>query len=201
MKTWLVIALAILSGACTPAPQQQMEAFVSDFLSDYPKATLQDIYKGNFQDLFGPAHLLTDREAVKNYILQELESAGNFEEKDYRPCGWQGRFYQVNLSVLRDKRISIDEFTDAFIESANGIDTSLTPAWLDEWEALQQAVRKVVPELEGFAEDSTRLARLLDEGQYVVHHSRVFNQHYHPHYRIIRRDIFEERIRPKLKTK
>lgn len=201
MKTWFFIVLAIFASACTPTPQQQMETFVNDFFSDYPKATLQDIYKGNFQDLFGPAHLLTDREAVKNYILQEMESAESFEAEDYRPCGWQGRFYQVNLSVVRDGRISIDEFTDAFIESANGIDASLTPAWLDEWEALQQAVRKVVPELEGFADDSTRLTRLLSEGKYVVHHSLVFNQHYHPHYRIIRRDIFEERIRPKLKAK
>jgi len=38
----------------------------------------------------------------------------------------------------------------------------------------------------------------LSEGKYVVHHSRKFNQHYHPHYRIIRRDLFEEKILPKL---
>ena len=201
MKNWFILTLVIFAGACTPDPQQQMETFVKDFFSDYPKATLQDFYKGNFQDFFGPAHLLTDREAVKNYILQEMESTESFETEDYRPCGWQSQFYQVNLSVIRDGRISMDEFADAFIESANGINANLTPAWIDEWKALQQAVRKVVPKLEGFAEDSTRLARLLDEGKYVVHHSRVFNLHYHPHYRIIRKDIFEERIRPKLKAK
>lgn len=200
MKTWFILALAILANACTPSPQQQMETFASNFFSDYPKATLQDFYKGNFQDLFGPAHLLTDREAVKNYILQEIETSKSFEKEDYRPCGWQGRFFQVNLSVVKDGRVSIDEFTDAFIESANGIDASLTPAWMDEWKVLQQAVRKVVPTLDGFVEDSTLLAHLLNEGKYVVHHSQKFNQHYHPHYRIIRRDIFEKRIRPKLKT-
>ena len=82
--------------------------------------------------------------------------------------------------------------------NANGIDTTLTPAFVKDWQELQQAVRTVRPQLEGYREDSTLLAHLLKEGKYVVHHSRKFNEHYHPHYRIIRRDLFEEKILPLL---
>ena len=194
----LSFALLILAG-CAEHNRQSREDFVRTYLQKYPEATLQDIYKGSFQDVFGPAHLLTNREAVKNYILKELEHAQTLEGEYYTPCGWQGNFYQVNLSVVQEGKIAIDELVDAFMESANAIDTTLTQAWIDEWKLLQQIVRSVSPDLPGFEEDSTLLAHLLNHGKYVVHHSRKFNQHYHPHYRIIRKDLFEEKILPKLK--
>ncbi len=195
----LISFVFLLLAGCAETNRQSREDFVRTYLQKYPEATLQDIYKGSFQDVFGPAHLLTNREAVKNYILKELEHAQTLEGEYYTPCGWQGNFYQVNLSVVQEGKIAIDELVDAFMESANAIDTTLTQAWIDEWKLLQQIVRSVSPDLPGFEEDSTLLAHLLNQGKYVVHHSRKFNQHYHPHYRIIRKDLFEEKILPKLK--
>ena len=192
-----ILSIALLLNSCHSQTHPR-EDFVRSYFLKYPEATLQDIYKGSFQDVFGPAHLLTNREAVENYINREMETAKSLEGEDYVPCGWQGNFYQVNLKVIADGRIPMDDFVDAFIASANGIDTTLTQAWLEEWEQLQQATRKIVPHLQGFKEDSTLLANLLKQGKYVVHHSRKFNQHYHPHYRIIRRDLFEKKIFPKL---
>jgi hypothetical protein len=104
----------------------------------------------------------------------------------------------VNLKVIADGRVPMDDFVDAFMASANGIDTTLTSSFIEDWHLIQQAVRLADPQLEGFKEDSTLLSHLLKEGKYVVHHSRKFNAHYHPHYRIIRRDLFEEKILPKL---
>ena len=192
-----ILSIALLLNSCHSQTHPR-EDFVRSYFLKYPEATLQDIYKGSFQDVFGPAHLLTNREAVENYINREMETAESLEGEDYVPCGWQGNFYQVNLKVIADGRIPMDDFVDAFIASANGIDTTLTQAWLDEWKLLQQATRKIVPHLQGFKEDSTLLANLLKQGKYVVHHSRKFNQYYHPHYRIIRRDLFEKKIFPKL---
>ena len=202
MKPYQIIAgiafFVLFMNSCNQQPSMR-ETFINTYLERYPEATLQDIYKGSFQDVFGPAHLLTNRQAVENYIKHEMETAETLEGEDYVPCGWQGNFYQVNLKVIQDGRVSIDDFVNAFMASANGIDTTLTQAWLKEWEQLQQAVRSVSPNLQGFAEDSTLLADLLKQGKYVVHHSRKFNEHYHPHYRIIRKDLFEETILPKLK--
>lgn len=193
--TW--IAALLLLGACgsKPSPARQ---YLREFMQKYPEATLQDIYKGSFQDVFGPAHLLTDRSAVENYIRYELAHADTLAGDDYEPCSWQGRFYRVNLSVIREGKVPMDEFVDAFMQSAGGIDTTLTAVWIAEWETLLREVKAVAPELKHFAEDSARITRLLEEGQYVVHHSRVFNETYHPHYRIIRKDLFEEKILPRL---
>ena len=192
LSGWMLLAVACHH------PQPSPEAFVRGYFEKYPEATLQDIYKGSFQDVFGPAHILTDRQAVIRYIESELKASTTFEEDDYQPCGWQGNFYQVNLKVIADGRVPMDVFVDAFMASANGIDTTLTPAFVKDWQELQQAVRTLRPQLEGYREDSTLLAHLLKEGKYVVHHSRKFNEHYHPHYRIIRRDLFEEKILPRL---
>ena len=198
MKQYLIISLLMaLVSACT-RPSQPREDFVRTYLQKYPDATLQDIYKGSFQDVFGPAHILTNREAVINYIQQEIDRAEAWEAHDYIPCGWQGNFLQVNLKVIADGRVPMNDFVDAFMASANGIDTTLTPSFVEDWYLIQQAVRLTDPQLEGFKEDSTLLSHLLKEGKYVVHHSRKFNAHYHPHYRIIRRDLFEEKILPKL---
>lgn len=193
-----ILFLAFQAIACTQTSPSR-EDFVRQYLQKYPEATLQDIYKGSFQDVFGPAHLLTDRDAVTRYIRHEMDNAKAFEDHDYFPCGWQGNFYQVNLKVIKDGRVPMDVFVDAFMASANGIDTTLTEAFMDDWALLQASVRKEAPQLQGFEEDSTMLSNLLKEGKYVVHHSRKYNQSYQPHYRIIRRDIFEEKILPKLK--
>ena len=198
MKQYLIISLLMAGVLACTRPSQSREDFVHTYLQKYPEATLQDIYKGSFQDVFGPAHILTNREAVTNYIQSEMESAEAWEEHDYIPCGWQGNFLQVNLKVIADGRVPMDDFVDAFMASANGIDTTLTSSFIEDWHLIQQAVRLTDPQLEGFKEDSTLLSHLLKEGKYVVHHSRKFNAHYHPHYRIIRRDLFEEKILPKL---
>ena len=192
----MICSMLLLAGCC---PQTDVRAeFVRAYLQKYPEATLVDIYKGSFQDVFGPAHILTNREAVARYIRHEMETAEKFEEEDYTPCGWQGNFLQVNLKVIADGRVPMDVFVDAFMASANGIDTTLTQAFVEDWKLIQQSVRSSIPDLQGFSEDSTLLAELLKQGKYVVHHSRKFNKHYHPHYRIIRRDLFEERILPNL---
>ena len=198
----LVALLAFVSVffSCTNHTQEQArEAFVRTYFQRYPQATLQDIYKGSFQDVFGPAHILTNKESVTKYIQYEMSQVESYENEDYVPCGWQGNFYQVNLKVIADGRVPMDTFVEAFMASAQGIDTTLTPQFIEDWQWMQQSIRKVVPDLEGFEEDSTLLANLLKEGKYVVHHSQKFNDHYQPHYRIIRKDIFEEKILPKLK--
>lgn len=193
--------LAACGGKATKETQCQehtIREYVRDFLNRYPKATLQDIYKGSFQDYFGPAHIVSDREAARRYILHELSVADTLSGNYYEPCGWRGQYYRINLSVIKDSLIDVDRLVDVFVESAQ-IEPALTSAWLDEWTSIQQAVREVCPTLHGFSEDSIQIAHLLSGGNYVVHHSSAFNEYYHPHYRIVRRDLFEQSILPALK--
>ena len=194
----IVVVLGLFFQACHESKEEQIQKYIANFIQQYPQATLQDIYKGSFQDVFGPAHMLTNRESVKRYILHELEEAEVLEGAYYEPCGWKGNFYRINLKAIKDQRITADELTDAFMESANGIDTTLTPAFIQEWQDIQQAVRIVAPKFPNFQQDSTLLANLLKEGKYVVHHSSAFDSCYQPHYRIVRKDVFEKNLLKKL---
>lgn len=200
-KKFLLYATTTLLcfSSCENSKEKYIENYLRTYMQQYPEATLQDIYKGRFQDVFGPAHILTNREAVKNYIQHELKTATQLEGPAYEPCSWQGNFLRVNLSVIAQGKLSVDELTDALMESAEGIDTTLTQKFVNDWQDIQQTVRTIIPELKGFSKDSLYLDSLLKEKQYVVHHSRMFNEHYQPHYRIIRKDIFEREILPKLK--
>ena len=165
----------------------------------YPEATLQDIYKGCFQDRFGPAHILTNRDAAKNYILREVSTADSFGCADYEPCGQRGDYYRVNLRLVADGIISADELTDALMQSAQGVDSAMISGWHREWCEIQNVVRNMPQCPKSFSRDSTDIAQLHNSGKYVMHHSKAFNEHYKPHYRIIRRDVFHTQLLPKLK--
>lgn len=165
----------------------------------YPEATLQDIYKGCFQDRFGPAHILTNRDAAKNYILREVSSADSFGCADYEPCGNRGDYYRVNLRLVADGIISADELTDALMQSAQGVDTAMISGWRREWCEIQHVVETMPQRPKNFSKDSTEIAELLNSGKYVMHHSKAFNENYNPHYRIIKRDVFHTQLLPKLK--
>ena len=57
-------------------------------------------------------------------------------------------------------------------------------------------VEDLYPDLPALEEDRLAIESLLGEGRYAWHHSRAYNEHYRPHYRLIRRDIFERELLP-----
>jgi len=71
--------------------------------------------------------------------------------------------------------------------------------WKGQWERIEKVLRQVNPQPKNFDEDAAFIRYIMDQGQYAVHHSRHFNEVYDPHYRIIRRDLFEREILPLLK--
>ena len=50
--------------------------------------------------------------------------------------------------------------------------------------------------LPDFEADSEAIRALLKEGQYASHHSRQYENAYHPHYRLIEKGIFEKELLP-----
>ena len=201
----LIAGIAILSACTSPKENKKTTddartAFLSEFFEQYPHATLQDVYKGEFQDEFGPAHLLTNREAVKSYIVRELSLSDTLGGGYCEPCGWKKRYWRVNLSVIRDSILSVDDFVDAFMASAPDTLPTLSQEWINEWHTTQSITQKVAPQLEGYTEDSVRIAQLHSEGNYVMHHSRNFNKYHHPHYRIMRSDIVKKIVLPAIEA-
>lgn len=183
---------------------------VQVFLKKYPQATLQDVYKNNFQDYFGPSHIMSDKEGVLRYLnweLAQMEKEGKegkiYREENYGkgnyydPCGWRHNYYQVSLLVIKEGMMTVGEFADAFM-AGGGAAPQVTAEWIQEWEVIKRAVKRVAPDLEGLEEDASRIDALLKGGDYVVHHSKKYEETYFPHYRIIRGDVFENVVLPKI---
>ena len=53
---------------------QDIEGFINRQLQTYPKSRLIDIYKSCFQDYMGAEHLVSDRQRVKAYLDEELNT-------------------------------------------------------------------------------------------------------------------------------
>lgn len=198
MRRFIIILLSFLGShfmvaeVAEPFDTIEIRQSVERLLERYPKAKLQDIYKSFFQDYFGVAHLLKDRKAVKCYIIDELNSVET--ESDtlyYEECGWRGNYIRVNLQAIRDGLLTVDELVDAFMASAPDDIPVVTQAWIEEWKAILSVVRDVNPDLANLETDARAIFQMLERGEYVMHHSRQYNECYYPHYRIVRRDIFE----------
>ena len=171
-----------------------MRGAVEQLLDRYPAATLQDIYKTMFQGRFGVAHLLSDRTTVKAYIERESRECGEERANYFEPCGWRGDHIRVDLHAIRDGKITSDELTDAFMQSAKKCTTADSTAlaeWQKEWQMIITQNYDRLHKLESFEQDSTNIAEMISNGRYVVHHSRTYNTTYHPHYRIISRSEAE----------
>lgn len=194
------VAAMVLLFSCNQAnpTHTKIRQSVERQLELYPESTLRDLYKNFFQDRFGPGHIIADNTAADRYLRYELNAAEGFEGLDYEPTGYEGRFYRVNLGVIADGRVPYEKYFDAFVRSVNGIKPISIEQWRTEWHEIDSVIMSMGLQLENFSADRAEIKALIDGGDYVMHHSQRFNDHYQPHYRIIERTIFENEILPLL---
>jgi hypothetical protein len=200
MKNWLYIFILSLSMWVISCQHDSTDRAIIEAVEKqmkmYPESTLRDLYKNFFQDYFGPGHIIANTEAANNYLQQELSSVTEFEGEDYEYTGYRGKMVRVNLKIIADGRVPYDKYLDAFLRSVNGITPPSIEEWQAEWAKIDSVIRAMDIELDDAEEDRQEITQLLDDNKFVMHHSRQFNEHYAPHYRIIERTIFEEEILP-----
>ena len=166
-------------------------------LTSYPESTLQDVYKSFYQEHFGPGHIISDTASARCYLMKELSEMGKTASPYFEPTGSQGDYVRVYLSAVADSLITAEQLLDAFVRSAN-LWQEPTVSWLEKWEAIVSIIQANKIELEGVETDLPLLTEAARNHQ-AVHHSRRYNEAYHPHYRIVERSIFESEIKPTLK--
>ena len=164
-------------------------------MADYPESTLQDIYKSFYQDRFGPGHIISDTTSARSYLMYELSEMSEVSTVYYEPTGSEGRFVRVYLSAVADGLITADQLLDAFVRSANMVKAETD--WEAEWKAVVGTITKYGIRVNGFEDGS--LLEEASRNRQAVHHSRTYNEAYHPHYRIVERRIFEKELMPLIK--
>lgn len=196
------VALLVVATACTgDSTRERIRQSVERQMERYPHSTLRDLYKNYFQDRFGPGHIIADEKAADNYLRYELENATTMEGDDYEPTGYEERFMRVNLGVIADGRVPYDKYLSAFVRSVNGIEPITIEQWREEWKVIDEVINEMQLNLPNYEADRAEIWALLERGEYVMHHSKLFEQHYDPHYRIIEREIFQREILPLIEQK
>ena len=203
MRRFSIVLMMITACICAYAQMQcvdvpRVRAAVGEMTARYPQSTLQDIYKSFFQDRFGPGHMVPDSAYAAAALKRELEKVGETGCLLYEPTGDMGNYYRVSLAVVVSGKVPFNVYLSAFLRSVRDVPPVDVVAWEKEWAAIEPVIASMKLELPGYADDAAAIGAMLSGGNYAVHHSRIYNEHYAPHYRIVSKEIFEKEILPLL---
>ena len=198
MKKGLLLSFALILSVAVSA--QDIEGFVNRQLQNYPKSRLLDIYKSCFQDYMGAEHLVSDRQRVKAYLDEELNttSLDDLMPWYYEPCGIEGNYVRVSLRTVKEDIIQENLLLDAFIRSANNKERPSVDSWREQWHKFIGTIEQMNLNLPSYSEDKQFIDSILSAGKYAISHSPDYREAYHPHYRIVERNIFEREIKHKI---
>lgn len=174
MKKLLLTALILIFNFHFSISHAQCPEALMKYAERYPAAESQDLYKLVFQDLYGPGHLLTDSLAAVRYISSEVAEMNDKAYPEYMRKIDEGPFplYEYTLCDSNFVRVNLVLVKRGVIP-------------------LEKLVSAVLRSTEGMVTPDHR---------FVMSHSKVFKDAYDPHYRIIRRDIFERELRSAIQT-
>ena len=167
-------------------------------IENHPNQTLQDVYKSCYQDEYGPGHLISNESSAINSLLQEI----NTIEKDYTPVtlfeqtGIYGNYLRVDLTLVRDGIIPFFVLFRALTISATIGGQKSDENWSTIWSEIVEGIKREGLKFENFEEDLENLGKISKSKDKVVHHSEMYENVYHPHYRIIEKNAFEKFIKP-----
>ncbi len=181
---------------------QHIEKFVNGQMETYPESRLLDIYKSCFQDFMGAEHLVSNTQAVKAYLDEELETTTLDELLPwyYEPCGIDSNYYRVSIRNIKENIISEYLLLDAFVRSANTKTRPSVESWKERWHQIIGTIDQMQLDLPHYDEDRLFIDSILSAGKYAISHSPSYREAYHPHYRIVERSIFEKEIKPFIKV-
>ena len=201
MKKNIFVFFAMLYAFTLSA--QDIQGFVTKQMQTYPKSRLLDIYKSCFQDYMGAEHLVSDRERVKAYLDEELQTTSLDDLMPWysEPCGVNGQYIRVSIRAIKENLIAEDMLLDAFIRSANSEKRLTVESWRDRWRKIVDTIDQLELNLPNYQQDRAFIDSILSVGKYAISHSPEYREAYRPHYRIVEKSIFENEIKPLIFTK
>jgi hypothetical protein len=182
-----------LAFAACQTREKQLELALLSQLKTYPESRLQDIYKNFYQDCFGTGHAISDTAMVARYLEDELANMPVSPAPPIEPLGWRHNFVRVNIDLVRQGKMSVGKLAEAFTVSAAMVKEEDMNQWTDEWHTIVSIIEKRKLPVKDFEQDKAHIDSLLHENPRIaMHHSRAFNEHYRPHYRVVAVSVFEQ---------
>ena len=133
-----------------------------------------------------------------HYILEEINSI----EEDYNPptsfelTGLEGNYIRVDLNLIKNETIPLLVLFKALLISAEIGSQKSDDGWEYIWSDIVKEIINSDLKFVNFEEDLNNLDIISKSDDKVVHHSDLYENTYHPHYRIIEKNVFEKYIKP-----
>ena len=197
----LLITFSLSVKADAQLDDKKINQFISNAFNQYPESQLTDIYKNLFQEAFGPGHLIPDTTRAGVYLDSELKSEEWVDTIPFHPLGLNHDYYRVNLLLVKNGIIPREVLLQGMVASASLARNPDIETWKKEWNKVVLLIKARKPDLPNLASDEKMIAETLSSGNVVMHHSRHFEETYHPHYRIIHKSIVEEWLKTYIDSK
>lgn len=168
-----------------------LDQILTNHLARTPAMQVQDLYKLLHLAALGSDHAIHDEKMARGWLDRELDEMGaGPDDPLLDPLSPDGQILRVHLRPYLQEGKDIAALLRAFILTAND--------WRGSTEKLKEygatTCRMADSGLLPFLGEEIRsfFAAMEAQGFPAVHHSDVYEQHYHPAYRVVARQFLEE---------
>ena len=153
----------------------QSQEFVKEYFKRYPLGTMQDFVKYLYQATLGSAHLVSNQEANYQYLLKEYEEI----QKDSRHM----IFEEISEELVRVHLEAIPKEYLAYYHYFFMLSVDIE----EDKQKLIDALMNV-KDIPFVKEDwDMYIKEYIENDCPVMRHSETFREHYHPHYRLMKK--------------
>jgi hypothetical protein len=186
---------------------------IDDEYHQHQNLMLTDIYKLYMQSIYGPGHIIRDKESAKEYLQIELSQKDDYISKyqansenvvlhNYKDkfktisnneiicpciiltCNPVYSYIRLSLQVIKDKIVSFNDFFDSFIYSVE-VQSSITEdEFIANWFAIYEKISEKY-NINKIKEEANFIKINLLRRNFLFSHSKEYHQNYFPSYRII----------------
>lgn len=156
------------------------------YFERYPLSQIQDFIKFLYQSVLGSFHLIENKQANYERLLEEVQSIQH-DRKHILYEEISDELVRVHLEALNDS--ALPEIHRLFMKSSEI--TSSKEKLLDELKKAEKGIQEGwIP----FTQEEWRkyVQDYIQQGCPAISHTHQFREYYHPHYRLMKKEYLEE---------
>ena len=160
------------------------------FIERYPYATLQDIFKLEYQATLGSGHMAPSLEEVNQILQEEVDNLIYREDLLHEPLTEEigGGMIRVNLRPYVHKKYPLDALAKMFYDSQKYSENK-PEMLLEELDENKENIERLFKNYR--EEEYQDFINYLKESNFrPFSHSLIYRAHYYPSYRVVYKETF-----------
>ena len=155
-----------------------MEKYLKEHLKKYPLMEVEDILKLYFQGILGPGHLINDYDIALYRVEQEYQQIKNENFNHDLVEEISDEYVRIYLLPYRKSHSDFSMLVDAFMKSTK------EPTDIFKFVQKVKDLREIC--------DKKKIDDYLEKGDYLISHSHIYKNNYHPHYLVIHKKYLSQ---------